>query len=254
MAGLKNGGKERAQFEKGVRFIVSSRSGGGGFGNTQSTILALKALTMFSKFAKRTAEAGVVEIYVDNKKVASTSYAAGTQGEIGIEGLEKFIDGGKHKIRVEYVGTKNPLPYNISLQWSTSMPNSQEECKLRMTTQLSAKSVKVGETVRLTTVMKNITKDGLPMSMAIVGIPGGLSPQPWQLKELQDRKLVDFYEVLGNDVVFYYRQMLPEEEKTIQLDLKAEIPGAYEAPASCAYLYYTNEHKHWVQAERIEVK
>lgn len=92
------------------------------------------------------------------------------------------------------------------------------------------------------------------MTMAILGIPGGLSAQAWQLKEMQEKGIFDFYETLGSDVVIYYRQMKPEEIKVINLDLKAEIKGKYEAPASVAYLYYTAEDKFWVKAENVEVR
>jgi hypothetical protein len=40
------------------------------------------------------------------------------------------------------------------------------------------------------------------MIIAVIGIPSGLSAQPWQLKELQDKKLVDFYKVRKNYLVF----------------------------------------------------
>ena len=43
--------------------------------------------------------------------------------------------------------------------------------------------------------------------------------------------------------------MAPSEIKLINFDLKAEIPGIYEAPASSAYLYYTNEFKSWSALE-----
>jgi hypothetical protein len=54
-------------------------------------------------------------------------------------------------------------------------------------------------------------------------------------------------------VVCYYRDLAPNETKQINLDLKAEIPGSYEAPASSAYLYYTNENKVWKGLERVTV-
>jgi hypothetical protein len=91
------------------------------------------------------------------------------------------------------------------------------------------------------------------MTVALVGIPSGLSPQPWQLKELQERGAFDFYEVRRNYVVFYYRQLAPNAVRTVHLDLKAEVPGTYEAPASTAYLYYTSEHKDWEGGEKVEV-
>jgi hypothetical protein len=34
---------------------------------------------------------------------------------------------------------------------------------------------------------------GLPMTLARVGLPGGLTFQTWQLQELRDKHLIDFW-------------------------------------------------------------
>jgi uncharacterized protein YfaS (alpha-2-macroglobulin family) len=90
--------------------------------------------------------------------------------------------------------------------------------------------------------------------MAIIGIPAGFTVQPWQLKELQDKKVFDYYEMKGNNIAIYYRGMGANSVKEINLDLKAEMPGTYEAPASSAYLYYTNEFKTWTSMDRVTIK
>jgi hypothetical protein len=92
------------------------------------------------------------------------------------------------------------------------------------------------------------------MTLAVMGIPAGLSVQPWQLKELQEKKVFDFYEILGGNLVIYYRGMEPNGQHTINVDLKAEIPGSYLGGASSAYLYYTNEYKHWVSGNSVVVQ
>jgi hypothetical protein len=74
--------------------------------------------------------------------------------------------------------------------------------------------VKTGDSARLTAVLTNKTNNGLPMTMAVLGLPAGFTAQPWQLKELQEKREVDFYEIAGNEVVFYYRQMKPGEKRT----------------------------------------
>jgi uncharacterized protein YfaS (alpha-2-macroglobulin family) len=114
-------------------------------------------------------------------------------------------------------------------------------------------TVKTGETIRLKVTLENKTEKGLPSTMAIVGIPAGCSVQPWQLKELQDKKLIDYYEISGNKLNIYYRQMAPRETKQLNFDLKAEVKGKFLAPASCAYLYYTNEFKNWQSTPVLEV-
>jgi len=90
--------------------------------------------------------------------------------------------------------------------------------------------------------------------MAIIGVPAGFTAQPWQLKELQEKKVFDYYEIKGNNIAIYYRCMEPNAVKEIKLDLKAEMPGVYDAPASSAYLYYTNEFKSWSGADKITIK
>jgi alpha-2-macroglobulin-like protein len=95
---------------------------------------------------------------------------------------------------------------------------------------------------------------GLPMTVAVIGIPAGLSTQPWQLKELQEKGVFDFYEINGGNLVLYYRELAPAVELKINLDLKAEIPGSYVGGASSAYLYYTNEDKHWVKGNSIVIR
>ena len=238
---------------RAVSFMIASRSPNGGFSNTQSTIMALRALTAFAKFSKRTAESGKVMLFIDGKKASEKSYAAGEKNVIHLGGLHEYIKEGKHEIKVQFVGVKNPLPFTFALKYNTFLPHHATQSSVELKTALKQKQVKMGDTVRLDVELRNKTQTGLPMTMAIIGIPGGLSPQPWQLKELQEKKVFDFFETMGNDVVIYYRQMSPAEKKTIQLDLKAEIPGDYEASASRAYLYYTNEFKHWTGGLKINI-
>lgn len=254
LAALKSKTKDANAINNGVRFIVEKRSPHGGFGNTQSTVLALKALTEYTKFSKRTAEPGTIRVLVGDRKIGEISYEAGENEPIVINGLETFFKDGNFAVSVEYAGVKDPLPYTFSLEYSTHTPPSSEEKSVGLETAMSAAKVKMGEIVRMTARLKNLKEDdGLPMTLGILGIPGGLSPQPWQLKELLEKKIVDAYEVIGNQVVLYYRQMTPGETREINLDLKAEIPGKFEGQASRAYLYYTNEHKSWTAGEQIEV-
>jgi hypothetical protein len=255
MAILKSPAKNALAITNAVQFLVGGRSGSGVFSSTQGTILALKALTEYAKFSKKTTENGTIEIYVDGKKVAEKSYQAGDKGVIEIPGLESFLTAeGKHDIKVKYVGVKTALPYSVAVNWSTTLPNSNKECDIDLTTKLAKQSANVGETVRLTATITNKKNTDVPSTMAIIGIPAGFTVQPWQLKELQEKNVFDYYEIKGNNIAVYYRGMAPNSIKEINLDLKAEMPGVYEAPASSAYLYYTNEFKTWSGMEKITIK
>ncbi|MCE3279042.1 MAG: large extracellular alpha-helical protein, partial [Bacteroidetes bacterium] len=255
MAILKSHGKYSGTLTNAVQFLVGTRSGSGVFSSTQGTILALKALTEYAKFSKKTSEDGTIEIYVDGKKRAERSYKAGDKGGIEISGLEQYLsNSGKHDIKVKFLGVKTPLPYSVAVNWNTSLPNSNKECDIDLKTNLSATTANVGQTVRLSTIITNKKNTEVPSTMAIIGIPAGFTVQPWQLKELQDKKVFDYYEMKGNNIAIYYRGMGPSAVKEINLDLKAEMPGIYDAPASSAYLYYMNEFKTWSAVEKVTIK
>ena len=246
--------KDIAAITKAAEFLVSSRSGSGSFGSTQGTVLALKALTTFAKFSKQTKESGVLECVIDGKVVASKNYEAGEKNAIEFKDLDKHLKTGNQKIEIRYKDTKNALPYTMSIDYNTTLPLSSKECKIAVEAELNTNSVKVGETVRLTTKVSNKEDKGMPMTMAVVGIPSGLSAQPWQLKELQEKGTIGFYEITDNFVVFYFRDLAPNASHTINLDLKAEVPGKFEAPATSGYLYYTNEYKCWSNTGGITIK
>lgn len=239
---------------KGIKFIVASRSGQGGFGATQSTILALKALTAYSQFARKTDSPGTVTVSVNGRDVAKKSYAAGEKDAITIDSLEQYIKDSTSDVAVRFTDTKNALPYTLSVSYYTWQPQSSENCRVSLETSMAAASVKVGQTLRVSATLSNNTENGQPMTLAIIGLPAGLSAQPWQLKELQEKKVFDFYEISGSTVVFYYRQLKPNEKRTINLDCKAEVPGFYTAPASRAYLYYTNEYKVWTSLKPLRIQ
>jgi hypothetical protein len=94
-------------------------------------------------------------------------------------------------------------------------------------------------------IVTNKTGDTLPTPIAIIGLPGGLEPRHDQLKELVKSDRIAAYEVRGRQVILYWRDIQPNEQIEIPISLTAAIPGKYTAPASRAYLYYTDEFKQW---------
>jgi alpha-2-macroglobulin-like protein len=236
-----------------VKYIVASRSGSGGFGATQSTILCLKAITAYAQFARKTEEPGTIVVLVNGDKVAQKSYSAGEKDAIIIDSLENVIPDGISTISVEFRDTRTVLPYTLAVDYYTWKPQSSKDCKVSLDVKSGASKVKVGQTLRVSTTLTNLKNEGLPMTMVILGLPAGVSAQPWQLKELQEKKVFDFYEINGSSVYFYYRQMKPLEKRTIDIDCKAETPGEYTSIASRAYLYYTNEYKVWTTIGKLSI-
>ena len=247
---VSNGKKELYDL---MSYIIQMRQKGG-FYSTQATILALKAIVGYEKFTRKTRENGIITVFVNGKEAGKQAYQATDKSKITITGLEKYMQEGKQDVRVMFSNVKSGVPYSVDVAWNSFTPNSSKKCKLDINTTIAAKNINTNQTLRLTTTLRNTTNDVQPTPMAIVGIPAGLSAQAWQLKELQEKGVFDYYEVRKNYVVFYYREIRPNEVKTVNLDLKADVSGNYTAPASVAYLYYASEFKDWQAGEKVSVK
>ncbi len=244
--------KYLSETKKAVDFLKTCKDYYG-YGSTQGTILTLKAFIAHAKANKRTAEDGILVVAVDGKEVARVAYKAGDK-QISVPALSPYIKTGKNKVEVYYEGTKNPIPFDITFTYSTRLPQSSKDCALSLSTTLAEKQIKMGETVRLSAELRNTTNQSVSMAIAQIGIPAGLSVQHWQLKEMQDKRMFDFYEIFEGYVVLHFERLRANELKSISFDLKADIPGSYEAPASVAYLYYTHEHRNWVAPNSLVIQ
>ncbi len=237
---------------KGVEWLDGHRSGFGNWGSTQSTILSLKALTTYAVKGRTTKFPGTVTVVVDGKEIARQDFAAGRREPIVFEGLGAHLRPGKNKVELRLAG-EGSLPYSLAVEYRAKNPATHPDAAIGVSTALAKPQVKMGENVRLTATVSNLTDKGQPMTLARVGLPGGLTYQTWQLKELKDKKLIAFYETRAREVVLYFRDMKPSEVKEIPLDLVAMVPGKFMGPASSAYLYYTDDQKTWAEGVGVSV-
>jgi hypothetical protein len=226
----------------------------GAYGSTQSTVLALKAINLYAEHTRRAAFAGVASIVVNGKPAGRVAFEKGRKEAIVFDDVAGALTAGKNTIelRLESAGG-GTLPYAMAIDYRTALPASSPDAKVHIATKLARGDAKMGDTVRMHATVENVTTEGLPMVLARIGLPGGLTFQTWQLKELRDKGVIDFYETRPREVIVYYRSMAPSAKKEIDLDLMAYTPGTFTGPASSAYLYYTNENKFWADPAAISV-
>ena len=237
---------------RAVQWIVENRQGSGGFGSTQATILALKALVEHSKANRRTLAAGTLIVKRDDLEIGQHAFEASRQETIVIDGLEANLRPGPNRLTVNLTG-ENKMPYALDVRFRTRKPSSHENCPVRLKTELAKGTVKAGETVAMTAQLSNATAEGQPMTIAVLGLPAGLEARPDQLEELKKAGTIDYYETAAREVICYWRSLAPKKEVTVKLDLVAAVPGRYTGPASRTYLYYTSEQKQWADPLQVEI-
>ena len=241
-----------ANVEKGIRYLAEQCKGGR-FGSTQSTILAIKGIVAYDQARAHPKAAGQVQLVVDGKPLGdAVKFDEKTQGTISLPKLPALA-AGKHTIEVAMEGGSQ-MPHSVAARFSRLKPDSAEECKLHLEVTLRDPKMTEGAVTEARVVVVNRTSETVPTPTAIIGLPGGLEVRHDQLKELVKAGTIAAYEVLGREVVLYWRAFQAEARVTLPLSLVAAIPGTYTGPASRAYLYYTHEHKQWVEGLRVEIK
>lgn len=230
-----------------IDYIQSAKTSYG-FGSTQATALALKAVTEFNKIYVNNNVMKIATMDLNNEPIDLT--VKDKEGNVILKELK--VKEGTNNFSIQ-IQEESGIPYSFNVQYNTYTPNNAAACKLLLTTKAVTNKVKVSETARVEIEIQNKTTTEISNPIARIGIPGGLTPEPWQLKELVEKNAVDYYEIFDNELVFYFRKLNGKEIRKINVDFKAIVPGSYKGVASSAYLYYEKEHKNWNQGLQIEV-
>ncbi|HMC64242.1 MAG TPA: alpha-2-macroglobulin family protein [Gemmataceae bacterium] len=251
----------RENSEAGIRWIGRQRTWSGGFGGTQATILALKALTAVTRDS-RSLEAGDLIVYVGDKAAGRKSYPAGVQDVLGlgVDDAGKLLKPGKNAIRIE-ITSDQQLPYTLGWSYQIRKPTSADRCPVQLTARLDRTAATEGETVRLTATFENKSGQAEGMAVAILGLPAGLT-LPEDMKQLKEATRlrkgqsapITAWEMRGRELVLYWSNLERDQKIAFRLDLICRVPGEYLGPASRAYLYYNAEQKCWIEPLRVAIK
>lgn len=241
-----------ASVRSAVEWLRGQQSARGTFGATQATIMGLKALTAYATHARTMRAPGVVQVFVGGKPVAREAFPAGHPDALVFE-LWGVAGSGDAEIRVELEGGGGVLPWACDLGYHTDQPADDPDAKVAIATRLAQDSVEEGRTVSVHVAVQNQTDTGLPMTMAIVGIPAGLEVPTAELADRQRSGAFDLWELRGRELILYWRGLAPNAVRSVDLDCVARIPGVTAGPASRTYLYYTPSDVRWAPPLRVEV-
>jgi alpha-2-macroglobulin-like protein len=240
------------EVENAMRWIHSTCKGGA-YGSTQATCLALKAILKYEeKVPKKSERSGMATITIDSKHKLTVPIIAKNSDAAELDLGEYLSKSGDHSIEVT-LSDGCSVPYSLSVNYHSKTPENSFEAEIDISTKLSQTSFTEGEggEVNVELINKSDSKQG--MSLAIVGLPGGLEPRHDQLKELVKQEIFDSYEIIGRNIAIYKKSLDSKETLKFKIDVIARVPGKYVGPASRSYLYYNDEHKKWVEGLSCEI-
>mmetsp|Transcript_17128 Transcript_17128/g.47053 ORF Transcript_17128/g.47053 Transcript_17128/m.47053 type:complete len:270 (-) Transcript_17128:1645-2454(-) len=245
----------------GVEWLATKNTGGR-FGSTQATVLALKAIIAYETILGSGERPEEVTLFVDGVAFATKPPPAGLGTMLIFDDVAPAAAPGKHNLQLVARGGTAALPYTATLTYRADLPPTCPSRRLSLETRVGSggeQPVEVGEGETVEVVVKVARVEGsnegeggavvadrpaLGMTVAVVGLPGGLEPRFDRLAELRREGQIDWFELRGgNEVVLYWRYL--KENKEVRLEAIGGVPGRYTGRASRAYEYYFDECKAW---------
>ena len=241
-----------ANVEKSLKWIVESNKNGR-FGSTQSTILALRSIIAYDAAQARPKTSGRIVFTVDGKTIGTPmAFTPNTQGAIVMPDIAGELGPGKHAIVLK-MEEGSSMPFSMTVKYYSILPDSAEQAQVGIQVVLKDRQIQEGGVTEAIVSIANRSDQPIPTPVAIIGIPGGLEVRHDQLKELVKSGRIDAYEVIGREVVLYWRFLKANDKFDLPLSLVAAVPGSYSGPASRAYLYYTDEFKNWAPGLNVNI-
>ena len=238
--------------EKATQWLADSCKAGR-YGSTQSTVLALRAILAYDKARSTPKAPGSIQLFIDGHRAGSAAaFGKETHGPIKLTDIAEMLEPGSHTVKITMTGGSE-MPFSLAVNYANEEPDSSPECKVSLTVSLAGQSIKEGDVTEARVQVSNRSDKPLPTPVAIIGIPGGLEVRHDQLKELVKSGKIAAYEVLGREVVLYWRSLEASQKIELPISMVAEIPGTYTGPASRSYEYYTDEYKDWAAPMKVEI-
>ena len=174
----------------------NNRGGFGQWGATQATVLALKAMTRLRRGDARGAARRRGEPR-RQRRGGRPSRRSRPAGASRSSSPASTPSSRRASTRIELrssAGRRDALPYSLAVEYRSTEPASSNTRRSQLAATLAKSEVKMGETVRMDATRHQQDADGQPMTLARVGLPGGLTFQTWQLKELREKGQIAFFE------------------------------------------------------------
>ena len=240
---------DKPQANGAVKWLSLQQNSNGGFGSTQDTVMALKALMTAARKQTRnvnltvtagTADKGVVaQFTVDSNNFDVLQIAelpAANQIELSAEG--------SGEVRFQLVRR-----FNVFL----SDEIIQNNMALEVT--YDAGHVEVDDIVNVNVTVRYFGMAGSSGMMIVdVGVPTGFTTVQESLDALVEAGTVSKVEVAGRKVIFYLDDLAGGDELAFTFQVKARFPVRAVIPDSKAYLYYETDVRAESAGRQISVR
>ncbi|HPO99485.1 MAG TPA: alpha-2-macroglobulin family protein [bacterium] len=227
--------KNRVEAQSALRWLAAQRNSLGGYGTTQDTVVALKALTAAAVTQSRNLDARV-EVIVNGQSVKTF-----TLNEANFDVLQALELAPADQITLKSSG-KGTVMYQILHAFNIPVFLEPVGQDMLLTVKYSTDHIQVDDIVdvQVTVNYMGIEKK-TSMAIVDVSVPTGFSVLADSLNRVRGIQGVSRIEQAGRKIIFYLESLTSGEPFEFAFQVKADMPVKVDSGTSAAYLYYKPE-------------
>jgi hypothetical protein len=251
-------GQAPAATRKALAFLSSKKDASGTWGNTQATIMALRALLLAAE--KGTADVrGKVDIALNGKPVTHLELTPGNS-DLLHQFVYKDIDpSSANHIDVRFAGKGN-LGYQIVGEYFLPWDEKGVEQPLSIAVRYDRTHLAQDDIATATATVRNNLEKNANMVMVDLGIPPGFDLFSEDLQDYQEKSAgqksgrLQKFSLTATQAILYFDSLAPGETITLRFRLRAKYPIRARTFSSRVYEYYDPDVNSVARPVQLEVR
>jgi type II secretory pathway pseudopilin PulG/5-hydroxyisourate hydrolase-like protein (transthyretin family) len=234
--------------KEALTWITRQKTFNGTWGSTQATILAMRALILGSGASLGQEFESTVTVLLNGEKIETFRINKENSDVMRQIELTKHLQTGDNRLELRQSPT-GELPVQVSgVYWlpanpSAAMTPAHQPEPLQIDLQYDRATLTVNALLKCTVTVKNNTGNMVNMAIVDLGIPPGFDVDTSAFEAMQQNGQVAKFDVTGNQVILYLRELSESTPFQFSYSLRAKYPLRVQTPRSTVYEYYQPQNR-----------
>ncbi len=226
---------------KALTFVASKKDSSGTWGNTQATIMALRALLMASEGSSDAS--GVVQVFLNGQPIDKLTLTHNNNDLYHQFVLTGLRERDVNNLEITFHGTGG-LAYQVVGGYFTPWESSANTEPLSIDVAYDRTKLTQNETVRATATIRNNLSETAKMVMVDLGIPPGFDLLTEDLEDFKAKTAglrtgcLEKFSLTTTQAILYFNGFSPKNALKLHFRLRAKYPIRASTFQSRVYEYY----------------
>jgi uncharacterized protein YfaS (alpha-2-macroglobulin family) len=247
MAMIKSGMSPES-VKQALTWISKQKAINGTWGSTQATILAMRAFISGSTASLGQDFESTVTVLLNGQKIETFRINKENSDVMRQVDLTKQLQGGDNRLELRQ-SPAGELPVQLSgVYWLPANPSvavtpAHKPEPLQIELRYDHATLAVNDLLKCTVTVKNNTGNMVNMAIVDLGIPPGFDVDTSAFEAMQQNGQVAKFDVTGNQVILYLRELSESTPFQFSYSLRAKYPLRVQTPRSTVYEYYQPQNR-----------